>query len=120
MRPFRVLIAIFACAAVISLQFSGLHLHASSKSHTAGLHGAHIHQAETTTHGHEHDADRDVTLFEVLTGSAKHMPFLVALLTVLLFTGILSNTFGLPVMRVVFQSRRQRWRPPLRAPPATP
>ena len=69
MRRFPIILSSLVCCAVLMAQVSGLHLHASSHAENQGLHGAHVHGADPD--GHDHAADVDVSVFEIIREVAE-------------------------------------------------
>jgi hypothetical protein len=114
MNRSRQLILGSCCAAILLLQASGLHLHASLEPENAGLHAEHFHVADPD--GHDHAADVDVSLLE-LSVWAKLYPVLICFLALFLAVSVFSwrNRFLRPVDPS--SSPPCHWRPPLRAPP---
>ena len=109
-------ILLLACLCLIMMQMSGTHLHVDADGEHAGLHGTHLH--ETNQHGHDHNAESDVSVLEELGLTwSKLLPIILAGVALLFTqhwprqqTWLLPVQFGKP-------RRRSRWRPPLRAPP---
>jgi hypothetical protein len=115
MDRFSRLILAFSCAAILLLQASGLHLHASLEPENGGLHAEHFHVADPD--GHDHVADVDVSLVE-LSIWAKLYPLLLILLPLCLAASVIAwrSRFSIPADPL--SSSHVRWRPPLRAPPS--
>lgn len=122
-------VAIAACLSLLSLQLSGLHLHAGQNGVDSSPHGTHVHGVGTHDHdqledhrhaedGDDHNGDRDLSLVELCAGAAKLLPVL-----------FLGPVLQLPIgpsdsHRVVLRwrdrapiGRASHWRPPLRGPP---
>ncbi len=108
----------FASIAMLSMQMSGLHLHAGKQSTDTAVHGAHIHDADPD--GDDHSADIDVSVIDFGTVWSKVMPFLVAILPAALTVIWVFHSLWPPVVALIPPRRQSRWRPPLRAPPLSP
>ncbi len=118
MRKNAFLILIIASLSLLSMQFGGSHWHFDNHGQNAGLHGTHIHQADQP--GHDHGSERDVSGLEKpgVTWS-KLMTQLFSVPSLLLLVLCLAEKL-LPIPFLSQKPGRQlRWRPPLRAPPAT-
>ena len=106
------------------MQVSGLHLHVDTQGNDAGIHAAHVHQAGPEDHSHDHEAvhdhsaESDVSLLEQLNANwAKLMPLLIICLLATALGVRSISRLGIPSGRPLKTRRRERWRPPLRAPP---
>jgi hypothetical protein len=108
-------IVAFAGFAMLSMQMSGLHLHAGDHGDDAALHGAHVHDVDPS--GHDHTADVDVPLIDFGIVWSKIMPVLMAILPTALAIVWVLHTLWPPSTTLIPLRRRSRWRPPLRAPP---
>ena len=118
MRFGHLAIIAFAGVAMLSMQTSGLHLHAGDHGDDAALHGAHVH--DVGPDGHDHTADVDVSLVDFAIVWSKIMPVLLAILpTALAIVWVLHALWPPPIPLTPLR-RRSRWRPPLRAPPLSP
>jgi hypothetical protein len=117
MRQVPSLFIAIMCLSLLTMQMSGLHLHANADSQSGALHGAHFHEADIDGHGHDHEVEIDVSPFETGTTWSKLIPFLVSLVFVLLTTVSTSKTVWPPSVERLPIRHRSRWRPPLRAPP---
>jgi hypothetical protein len=138
MRRCIPIVILAACLSLVGVQLSGLHLHAGAEGLDAALHGTHVHgnvgssghtpsqlasAAHQHTHldghhGHDHAGDRDVSIIELSGGLSKLLVFLVCFGGGLIFVlQIVYRLRPIPIVTVV-KSRRERWRPPLRAPPS--
>jgi len=138
MRRLRNHLAFAACLNLLSLQLSGLHVHADetgyigapetpfTHSHFHHDHSdAHHGGTDTTDDGghksanlaHDHEDAKDVSLLD-LALSAFKMP-LAILSLFLLFTAFprLRRLASTEFAYRVLSGRHTRWRPPLRAPP---
>jgi hypothetical protein len=81
----------------------------------AGGHDSHGHAAGH--HGHDHAGDRDVSIVELGSGLSKLLVILIGFGGGLIF--VVQVAHGRQSVPLVTppKSRRERWRPPLRAPP---
>lgn len=135
MRPIRAPLLIFACLGLLASQLSGLHMHVDAHGYVGKLEGTHVHgtavqardraladHADDMGHDHhigdqDHEGDRDVSVVELGAGTAKILIFFawlgLGLVIVLRRAG--SVRIGAVVPRP--KTRRDRWRPLLRAPP---
>lgn len=114
------------------LQLSGAHTHANEHGHVGvpetGISHIHSHQhdaagASEANHGSAHDVHdyedaRDVSFFELASGTLKLPLAILALILLLSYypraRTLASTNFAYPVL----SGRHTRWRPPLRAPPS--
>jgi hypothetical protein len=117
MRPYPALLIAIMCLSLLTMQMSGLHLHVSLDTQSGALHGAHLHDAASGEHGHDHDAEIDVSSFESGITWSKLIPILVALIFALLPIIRTSTTVRPPLIERFPTRHRSRWQPPLRAPP---
>ena len=118
MRFVPLSIIAFAGATMLSMQMSGLHLHAGDHGNDAALHGAHVHDVESG--GHDHSADVDVSLTDFGIVWTKVMPVLLGVFVTLPAVAWILQSLWLPPAPLMSLRRRSRWRPPLRAPPLSP
>ena len=118
MRFVPLSIIAFAAVAMLSMQVSGLHLHAGDHGDDAALHGAHVHDVDPD--GHDHSADVDVSLIDFGIVWAKVIPVLLAVFVTLLAIVWILQTLWPPPAPQMSLRRRSRWRPPQRAPPLSP
>lgn len=118
MRLTPISIVAFAGIAMISLQMSGLHVHASAHQDASSLHGAHVHDLDSD--GHDHSADVDVSVLDPGIVWSKLMPALMLAIAIILPVVWTRQTVWPPPLRMLSLRRRARWRPPLRAPPLSP
>lgn len=114
-RMSSIMLAIF-CTSLLGMQFSGLHLHVNPEG-SGGLHGTHIHGADPD--GHDHEADTDVSPFELGTGWTKLLSFLIPFVFIMLAAVQPGKLVWKPITRCLHSRGFSRWRPPLRAPPIT-
>ncbi|WP_461481074.1 hypothetical protein [Porticoccus sp.] len=105
-----------ACLSLLSMQMAGAHWHLDVHGQHAGLHGSHIHQADG--HGHDHGADRDVSVLEKpgITWSKLLPQLLIVASSFFLACWVRPRRLSIPFLGAA-SSRLVRWRPPLRAPP---
>jgi len=117
MRPVKPLLIAFMCICLLTMQMSGLHLHVNADSQGGALHGTHLHDAGIDGHGHDHDAEIDVSFLDTATTWSKLTPLLVSLVFILLARILASRVVWPPLVERLSIRHRSRWRPPLRAPP---
>lgn len=118
MKSVSISIVAVAVLALLMMQFSGLHLHASNLDDSAALHGSHVHDVESD--GHDHTADVDVSIIDLGIVWSKIMPVLMAILpTALGIVWVLHTLLSAPTTPFPICRRTNR-RPPLRAPPLSP
>ena len=103
------------CIALLGMQLSGMHLHASEQGDSGGLHTTHVHVSDPD--GHDHSADFDVSAFELGAIWSKLLAFLPTLAITLLAVAWVIHSLRAPPPQRLTQRRRIHWRPPLRAPP---
>ena len=109
---------LIACFCMIMMQMSGTHMHIEAGGENAGLHVTHLH--ETDHHGHDHRADRDVSVLEELGLTwSKLLPVILAFVALLFSQHWPRQQLWLLPVQFAKPRRRSRWRPPLRAPPLT-
>ncbi len=118
MRFVHLSVIALAGLAVLSMQMSGLHLHAGDYGDDAALHGAHLHDVDSD--GHDHRADVDVSLIEFAIVWVKAMPALLTVFVTLPAIVWILHTLWPPPAPLMSLRWRSRWRPPLRAPPLSP
>ena len=114
MRRAAVTFLLIGCLALVGAQLAGTHAHIDSHGFDGAVQSSHDHHHG---HGDGHDGDIDVSVVDFGLGTSK-LVFLVIAACLTLF--LLARTQA----RVPFERespvpirRRQRWRPPLRAPP---
>jgi hypothetical protein len=117
MRQVPSLFIAIMCLSLLTMQMSGLHLHANADSQSGALHGMHLHDTNPDGHGHDHDAEIDMSPFDPGVTWSKLIPVLLALIFVLLTIRRTSTTVRPPLVERLSKRHRSRWRPPLRAPP---
>jgi len=108
------LVACIAVVALLAVQFSGLHLHTSEPDES---HIVHVHDAHND--GHDHGADTGDSVMQLILLWSKLATALAAVAPTLLMA-----VWLLAMLCVAGRPRARdpasiRWRPPLRAPPAT-
>jgi hypothetical protein len=103
------------CLALLSMQVSGLHMHASLEGNV-GLHGTHVHGVGPD--GHDRESETDVSFLEFSIGWVKHFPLLILFISAFLAIVVFSKHVWAPVTKTIRALRYPRWRPPLRAPPS--
>jgi hypothetical protein len=107
-----------ACLCLLFMQMSGTHLHVEAGGENAGLHGTHLHEIDH--HGHNHSAERDVSVLDELGLTwSKLLPVILACVALLFSQQWPRQQLWLLPVRYAKPRRRSRWRPPLRAPPFT-
>ncbi len=115
MRLAPTFIAALICVALLGTQLSGMHRHVNLQSDSGGLHTTHVHDSDPD--GHDDGADFDVSAFELGATWSKLLTFLPSLaITLLAVVWVVHTIWPRPPQRLA-QRRRQRGRPPLRAPP---
>jgi len=138
MRRLPKTVPIIACFCLLSLQLSGVHVHANLAglvggpetffTHTHGRHDDHVarhgngHGSSAADHGdtppaRDYEDAEDVSLLKVALAIFK-LPFTIPAL-ILLFALIprVDLLAGVDIVYPVLSGRYTRWRPPLRAPP---
>ena len=118
-------VAIF-CLCLLSTQMSGMHFHIDEDGQGAGIHTSHQHQIQPATDHHHNEADYvhnhsvevDVSLPEQLSATwTKLLPVLIACIIAAILGLRLHQPVLIPCISLTRVLRRERWRPPLRAPP---
>jgi hypothetical protein len=133
MHDLRLPLTVVACAALLGSQLGGLHTHVDAYGFDGVPSGMHVHRTAVSAHesllGHhandpqlprpgdpDHDGDHDV-LIKLFVGAAKLLIlvalFGLGLVMVLQQTGRVRLSLNAPPPK----PHRDRWRPPLRAPP---
>lgn len=115
MRVGTLSIAALVSITMLAMQMTGLHLHASQTSDNASLHGVHVHDVDSD--GHDHSADVDVSLSDLGMVWSKIMSGLLVDFSIVLAIVSAIHSLRPPPAPILFQQRRLRWRPLLRAPP---
>jgi len=114
------------------LQVTGAHVHADEAGHIGApevsYQHTHAHDRAVNAHDHdgangqagsEHDDVRDVSLLDAVSSAFKLPLALIAVLLIAAIEPVLRSFFSTPYVYPVLSGRYTRWRPPLRAPPAT-
>lgn len=129
----RSLVLILACLGLLVSQLSGLHMHVDMDGY-AGTHSIHVHKAGLSMsdqqlggngadHDHDHpsgpdyEGERDISIVELGAGASKVLIFFAWLCLSLLIIARRDGRISLPATTPPLKTRRERWRPPLRAPP---
>ena len=124
-------LAIAACLSLLSLQFSGVHVHADesgyvgapetsfSHSHSHDDHDAAAHHGGTRhdDHAANYEGARDVSVLDLALGLFKLPLALLALFLLFAIFPRVKTLAGTEIAYPVLSGRHTRWRPPLRAPP---
>jgi hypothetical protein len=109
------LLAAIACSSLLGLQLSGLHMHVDGHGYSGAPHGTHVHDGDADPHDHEHETD--VSIVELGATGTKLLVFLIAVgISIALLFNLTARLAPASEPRPA-TGRRQRWRPPLRAPP---
>jgi hypothetical protein len=103
------------CLCLLALQVSGLHLH-TNVTESGGVHGTHVHPADFDGNGHE--TDTDVSFMDASGRWIKPIPFLFLFIATVFTMVTYRKQVWVPIAITFHPSRHDRWRPPLRAPPA--
>lgn len=132
----------WACLGLFTGQLTGLHMHVNGYGYAGVPVGTHVHRTEIpqrspglathhepTNHDHDHhhdrgpgdpthDGDADVSAIGLAAGVSKLIVFFVWV--ALAFVCVLRVRIRIPMPLVLPRPRprHERWRPPLRAPPA--
>ena len=127
MRRTKSAIGATAWLSLLMLQLSGLHAHAnehgyigvpeSANSHT---HSQHLNDSDHNGDYHVHDYEdvRDVSLFELASGTFKLPLAILTLIFLFSFFPRIRTFVRTNLAYPVLSGRHTRWRPPLRAPPS--
>jgi hypothetical protein len=109
-------IAALACAGLLAIQLSGLHMHVDAAGDARGMHGTHVHQLDPDDH--DHSTDIDVSVLEQVSVSwSKLVPLLFTAAILLASVVWRRLKVRAPPEITAKASGNIRWRPPLRAPP---
>ncbi len=114
MRVHTLLLGPVFVVALLFVQSSGLHTHASVDG-VADLHGTHFHEIGIDQHDHEGDSDR--SLFDLGVNPLKNFMF-IATLALGLTLALRADRNWVPITLHARPRGHVRWRPPLRAPPS--
>jgi hypothetical protein len=113
MRTKILFIVVYMCSALLFMQWSGMHMHASMDGHDSALHESHLHGFGAD----DHEADVDINLFEISTGWFKQIQFFLSL--AILLIALVSFTIVIRPPPCISSPHYQQsyLRPILRAPP---
>lgn len=138
MRRMTKPLAIAACLSLLSLQLSGVHVHADDTGYIGvpetsftHIHGHHDHHeahhasVDSTDHaGHseashtdDYEDARDVSLLDLALGLIKMLLAILALVLLFAVFPLIRTLASAGVVYPILSGRHTRWRPPLRAPP---
>lgn len=138
MRRSRNPLVFAACLSLLSLQLSGVHVHADDGgyigapetpfTHSHGLHdhgdAYHAGTVDDSGHGdhdtspsHDYEGAQDVSLLELALGTFKMPIAILALFLLFLVLSRIRSLCASEFVSRVLSGRHTRWRPPLRAPP---
>lgn len=116
MSAIKYSIVALACAGLLAVQLSGLHMHVDAVGDSLGMHGTHVHQLDPDDH--DHSTDMDVSVLEQVSASwSKLVPLLFAAAILLASVVSIRLNARAPPEITAKASGNIRWRPPLRAPP---
>jgi hypothetical protein len=133
MLRFRSPLLIVACAGLVASQMTGMHMHVDDHGYAGAPEGTHVHStalrigdhalhdhADSLTHHDrgdpDHEGDRDISITDLGTAASKLLIF-IACFGLLVLAPIAGSEVRIPIRIAPRQSRRLRWRPPLRGPP---
>jgi hypothetical protein len=125
---------VLACLGLTATQMSGLHMHVDADGYVGVPEGTHVHRTAVhphdgapVDHAHElahdhpgdpdHEGDRDVSVIELGAGASKLLIFFAWLGLGLVIVSRAGSKIRIPAVVPPPKTRRDRWRPPLRAPP---
>lgn len=114
MRVRTLLLGPVFIVALLFVQSSGLHTHASLDG-LADLHGTHFHEIGIDPHDHEGDSDR--SLFDLGISWLKNFTF-IATLALGLTLALRADRTWVPITLNGRPRDHVRWLPPLRGPPS--
>ena len=137
MRRSRVFLVLAACLSLLSLQLSGVHVHADDGGYVGApetpfthSHGRHDHgdahhgSSDAAGHvdhdsgpAHDYEGAEDVSLLELALGTFKMPIAILALFLLFLVLSRIRSLCASEFVSRVLSGRHTRWRPPLRAPP---
>jgi len=135
MRRLRSPLLVLACLGLLATQMSGLHMHVDADGYVGIPEGTHVHRTAVHPHdgapvGHahgvahdhpgdpDHERERDVTVIELGAGASKLLIFFAWLGLGLVIVLRAGSKIRMPAVVPPPTTRRDRWRPPLRAPPS--
>lgn len=106
---------IYMCIALLSVQWSGLHLHVDMDAHDSSSHISKLHGFDADKHDHESDVD--VQLFDLSSSWYKLIQYFI-LATLILYAASLFSRVNLPPPSKHYcYNKYHFFRPILRAPP---
>lgn len=135
MRLAKSPLLILACLGLLVSQLSGLHMHVDMEGYAGAPHSTHLHEAGLPASDHQlrgngadvdhdhpsdpgHEGERDISIVELNGASiSKVLIFFACLCLILLVIPKRDDRIPLPATTPGTKNRRERWRPPLRAPP---
>jgi hypothetical protein len=135
MRLARSSLLILTCLGLLVSQLSGLHMHVDMEGYAGAPHATHVHETDLPVpdlqlggndgdvdHHHPsdpgHEGERDISIMELGgAGVSKVLIFFAWFCLVLLVIPKRDGRIPLPATTPRTKTRRERWRPPLRAPP---
>ena len=127
---------VIACVSLLAVQLGGLHMHVDADGNVGGVKGVdlhapllhshggytHVHLPGTPHHEHpgdpEHAGDNDISVIEMRSGKSKLTDFTFNLHLTLAIHRVLVEQVRPIISEPQPITRKSRWRPPLRAPPA--
>lgn len=135
MRLLRSPLLVLTCLGLLVSQLSGLHMHVDMEGYAGPPQFTHVHQtgapasdlplgenAADIDHDHPsdpgHEGERDISIMELGgAGVSKVLIFFAWFCLILLVIPERDGRIPLPTTTPRTKTRRERWRPPLRAPP---
>jgi len=129
-------VPVIACVSLLAVQLGGLHMHVDADGNVGGVKGVdlhvpllhshggytHVHLPGTPHHEHpgdpEHAGDNDISVIEMRSGKSKLTDFTFNLHLTLAIHRVLVEQVRPIISEPQPITRKSRWRPPLRAPPA--
>ncbi len=127
---------VLACMSLLAVQLGGLHMHVDADGNVGGVKGVdlhvplvhshdgntHVHLPDTPHHEHpgdpEHAGDNDISVIEMRSGKSKLTDFTFNLHLRLAIHRVLVEQVRPIISEPQPITRKSRWRPPQRAPPA--
>lgn len=107
---------------LVGAQLAGLHMHVDDHGYAGAPHASHSHShSHAGGHDpHDHEHETDVNAIDLGTIASKHLILMVAaVLSIVLLLSIVRR-LAPHYVPLLPPAPRRHWRPPLRAPPATP
>jgi len=129
-------VPVLACMSLLAVQLGGLHMHVDADGNFGSVKGVdlhvpllhshggytHVHLPGTPHHEHpgdpEHAGDNDISVIEMRSGKSKLTDFTFNLHLTLAIHRVLVEQVRPIISEPQPITRKSRWRPPLRAPPA--